>query len=229
MSNPIDEILNRPIDEGGTPVRWFKGKLKKVSVESATFGTRTTERLVWDFVDCEILESREPYPYPTVQFKITNSNRPNTSYEALKKSLERVLSGVISVDSLEGKMQEWKQAPAQLRLPVNNPDGTPVMGPDGRALWEIQTGSSWQLVSCEGYESSAEQSNSLRDLANLAHGKTEQEFYTAIMGDVKLKANQQLINSVIGRTLLPTMVNAGVLMTLPTGPNDMLTAMEVTV
>ena len=206
----LDDLLNKPIDTGGIPVLEFKGRLKAVNLVT---GENNRQTLNWDFTEAEIIETRDPYPFPTVQLRIAYNNRDNTYYAAWKKSLDKVVQGPVSTSDLVGKVFHCKRLPAMVNLPVEDADGNPVMQenrPD-RQKWENQSREVWQVVGIEGYASPQgnEEKNTL--LVSLADGKTEQEFYSAIMQDDKLKQDSEIINAVISRALIPTMVSVGLI------------------
>lgn len=203
----LDDILNSPLETGGLPVTEFKGVLKDVNL---TDGENNRKRIVWDFTEAEIIQTREPYAFPTVQVSINYTNRDNTGYAAWKKSLEKVVNGPVSTDDLKGKRFHLKRIAFPVRGPVREADGSIKLNADGRQVWENMPMEVWQVVGIEGYANAQDEGNQFEELAELADGKTEEEFYGAIMKDSKLKANSTLINAVIARNLIPTMVTMGV-------------------
>lgn len=214
MSN-VDDLLNAPTEQGGTPLIEFKGTLKDVSL---TTGEGNRQKVLWDFVDLEVIESREPYPFPIYQYQLNYANRKNTGYTAWKESLEHIIQGPISVDMLKGKEFHVKKLPTQIRGPLTNPDGSPKIdeknplkrdGITPNQEWGIVLMDIFQVVGIEGYSTPEEDTNQMKDLAKLADGKSEEEFYMAIMQDGKLKGNSELINAVVNRKLLPAMLSGG--------------------
>lgn len=201
----LDAELNKPLETGGLPVTEFKGDLKDINLTSEEGSNR--QRLVLDFTDCEIIETREPYAFPIVQLNINYRNRDKTAYGALKKSWERIIQGAIITDDLKNRRFHMKRMPAVISTPPRDEAGNLIQG----ARWVDQTMEVWQCLEISGYSTPEQNNNQMKDLAQLANGKTEQEFYMAIMGDSKLKANSELINSVVNRKLIPTMVELGLI------------------
>ena len=204
MPNPIDDLLNKPLDTGGIPVTHFKGTLKDVNLESRE--GRKSQSIVWDFTDLEVIATSSPYPFPTAKIYIPYTNWDKTPYAALKKSLDRVVGGLFSVDDFKGKSMEWCRLPAVISTSTQLPDGTWDNKNRKDELQEV-----WQVLGIEGYASPVALGDQMKELAKLANGKSEPEFYTAIMTDAKFKQDSGLVNSILDRGLVPAMIAAGVL------------------
>ena len=205
--------------EDQSPLIRFRGVLKEVKESTYTPQGGGNDRLSleFNFVDVTVIESREPYPFPIASVRIGYSDRGNTKWAAFTKSFKDIvprtefenLENPMKV--LEGKGQEWYYAPAQLRLPLKNEDGSDKMKADGKPEWGVTEGQAWQLVSVDGYQSAG--GPGLMDkILDFADGKGDQAIYTWIFTTQELKAYPDYnatVEGVVSKTLLPTLVAGG--------------------
>jgi hypothetical protein len=166
----------------------------------------------FDFIDLEVIESTEPYPFPTAKLAIRyiapTESRGETDWEAFSGSLRRLIPGCPDPDPLVGKMQEWAMLPAKVRILAKEEDGTtPLLDTQGKQVWEAGEADRWQLVSVEGIEDTSK--DLTEHLLELADGKTEVQFNQAALTDKKVMANSDTVDAITNRVLLPALIEAG--------------------
>lgn len=183
----------------GTPLLRFKGTLKDYEVEDRTADNRTYKAVNFNFIDLEVIESTEPYPYPIAVISIGYNPNDGTKWAIFAKSIAKVFGHVPSIDDLVNKHQEWEYGDAKLRLP------------DEQGVWDTRDGKSWQLVSIDGVEGGAARSpeDITPHVLDLLDGKTEQDFYQALYQDELVRKHPDIITSATERTLLSTLETAG--------------------
>jgi hypothetical protein len=95
MSDELDSI--RGLVEGGTntPLRRFIGLFKGNQPEQKTGNTGTYVQNNLQFADIEVLESVEPYNFPTATIGISGSNRKSSKWGVFADSLVTLLDAGI--------------------------------------------------------------------------------------------------------------------------------------
>ena len=164
--------------------------------------------LIFKFDKIEVIESNEPYKFPTTTIEMPEFNFQGTAWDALKRSItpfESVVQG--NINNLIGKVQEWMQLPATMR--DRQQDGT---NPDGSIKYTYGdvVRNTWHIVAIEGATDTQEQL--LTTIIDMADGKDEIAFSTAFLGAVNLRnlsGYTDMVKQVVERSLLKNLVAAG--------------------
>lgn len=189
---------------GLSPLRRFKSILQSIKKETRMGNRGPYDVAIFSFTDVEVLESTEPYPFPTAQLQISHSTRTETRWAAFADSIRRLFGEEegATTDPLVGKKQEWAMLPAPTRRPVdlNEPQGD----------WETQDTDCWQVVSVEGAaEAAADLSAHILELLD---GVPEAKSSEVLLADKQVMASPDTINAITGRALLPALLASGALM-----------------
>ena len=186
----------------GTPLRKFEGILKGYNSEKKMgTGEGAKEYMVinFDFTDLVVMESTEPYPHPIATLSISYSTSTESKWDALAKSIKKVMGLQTTIDQLVGKKQVWSYLPATLRTLI-----------DGE--WKNAELEAWQLASIDGASTSSGATDSKEAdarILELLDGKTEQDFYQEFYQDDIIRGHPELIEAATQRTLLPALQKAG--------------------
>lgn len=204
---------------GALPVTRFRGVLAPPPEEQDGFGvTKTADEgsrsyviVELNFGDVEVIDTTEPYPWPTIKLPISykppSESKGGTKFEAMAKSVRKLNT---DLDGLIGLTQEWAVLPATVRSQIVDAEGEPKLDGNGKQLWgDIQVGC-WQIVSAEGLGSTeeAEADFSVRIL-DIADGKTEKAFYTAALEEQTVRDRPEIVTSITDRTILQPLIEAG--------------------
>lgn len=204
---------------GALPVTRFRGVLAAPPEEQNGFGVEKTADegsrkytvVELCFTDTEVIETTEPYPWPTIKvvmsYKPPSESRGGTKFEAMAGSVRRLGT---DLESLIGLTQEWAVLPATVRSQIVDAEGEPKLDGNGKPLWgDIQVGC-WQIVSAEGLGSTEEAEANFDDLIlSLADGKTEKAFYTAALEEQSVRDRPEIVTSITDRTILQPLLDAG--------------------
>ncbi len=203
-----------------TPLRHFKGTLapdKELSEKRTTKdGSRSYVVLKFNFSDMEVLESVETFPFPialiTVGYAPPATSRGGTKFEALAGSLRKLMPEKLDIELLKGKRQEWKMEEKSLRGPLTDEEGNPLLDGTGKQLWGNVPTLCWTVVAVEGLGSVKEADDNFNAyLVDLADGKTEQQFYEKALTDSKVTARPNIVEAIVGRKLLDTLKEMGLI------------------
>ena len=217
--------------EGLSPLLHFKGELKEWHKDSREFtnddgSKRTGITIRFEFINIEVLDATEPYPYPIATIRVPyappQTSGGGTRWEALAKSLRIMLPDVPGdqrIDTLVGKSQEWRQLKSPLRVPLKEEDGvTPKVNERGRPVWGDGEGLAWQLVQLDGAGAPEDLTGFI---AQVADGKTEQQFYAALLSDPgispKIINRPDIVTSITDRKLLDSLLMANLVTRDPEG------------
>lgn len=214
---------------GQSPILDVEWTLKQWIPDSTTYdaGTekaRTTMRAKLQFEDLNVLATTgEPYVFPIAEISIpyTDPGRSSggTRWEALSSSGRKVFGRPFDLNELVGKRQRWAQKEYALRQQLVNEDGTPMIGPDGRAQWGDVMSLAWQIISVEGIQVDTPVSagDIWEYMADACEGLDEPTFYQKLIGDQKVTPFAEIVSQVTGRSLVTNMVNMGKITRDPTG------------
>lgn len=185
-----------------TPLEHFRGVLKDyVAEDRQPEGGNPYKVITFNFIELEVLRSSEPFPFPAAPIPISWSTSSNTKWAALAASARKVLPAE-DIELLVGTKQEWELRPCKLRAKSSE-----------TGKWEIVDGVAWQINSVEGYGSAENAGVDLTErLCDLADGKTEVEFNTAVFADSDLRAMPgftKAVESITSRQFFPMMQTAG--------------------
>lgn len=194
-----------------TPLRRFRSTL-----ESYTFEDRDDRRggtfrvIVFNHKELEVIESTEPYPFPIAVINISYSTKTETRWDAFAKSLKKHVPDAADPDVLVGKQQEWAMLPFGLRQALSDEDGSPKLDARGAQEWGVVMSDAWQIASVAGIGSAEEMEVAFTELLlTKADGKTEKEFYEALLTDPKVTARPDVVTDITDRKLLSTLLTSG--------------------
>jgi hypothetical protein len=202
--------------EGMSPLRRFKGTLKEWRTEEKTPETGKPYRnVLFDFVDVEVLEATEPYPFPITQIRLRyadpQTSRGGTRWAVFSESARAVTKGVAepskTLEYLEGKSQEWFMGEGSVRVGPN----------DNNAEWHDELVLCWKVASVAGGVQPESGGQVMDHVVKLLDGKQEQEFYTVLFTDATVKANPKIIEQATKRELLPMLESSGLAYRTPDG------------
>ena len=214
----VQEKLSVDRPEGGdTPLRRFVGVLKEF--KQANRESNEGRKYIigqFNFVDLEVLDSVEIYPYPIAVIEIgyvpPKTSRGGTKWEAFAASLRKLMPQGPDVDALVGKKQEWLMVERQLRRALNNDDGSPMMDGNGRAIWGDTPVLCWTVNSVEGIGSAEQKDEDFNKfLVDLANGKNEPQFYEAALGEKDVRDRPNIVKALTDRLLLTTLMEMNLL------------------
>lgn len=211
---------------GVHPVKRFKGKLAKWADEPVTYDANTprareVHNIHFWFRDCEILElmGKDAYNFRQVDFVVqyqdyTRRGAEETRWEALASSLRTVFGREIDLNELQDKDQEWTQLPFKIRQPMTNSDGSPMYDNRGQQVFGAQEAPCWQLTWFTGLgsggtqETPEEREKKLYEyLAGTADGKTDTEFYMALVGDQQITNRDDIMDMVTEERLVDFLIS----------------------
>lgn len=214
----VQEKFSTAPPQGQSPLIRFKGTLDSYERREAQRDNPdgTSRKSVYcdlKYRDLEVLEATEPYPFPTASISINyqppSTSFGNTRWDAFAKSLRNLLPEVAPEDRLDrlvGQEQELHFGPATIRMPKVDEDGQPIMGANGRQIWENGEGQAWQVVSINGATGASD--DMFEYLAGLADGKTESQFYQAALQDQRVTSRTEIVTAITNREMLSTMLMA---------------------
>lgn len=204
---------------GALPVTRFRGMLAAPPEEQNGFGvektaddgTRQYTVAELGFTDVEVIETSEPYPWPTIKLSISykppQESRGGTKFEAMAHSVRKL---GITLDDLIGKTQEWAVLPAIVRSQITDAEGEPKLDGNGKQLWGDVKTPCWQIVSAEGVGSTEEaEADFDAMLLELADGKTDKQFYTAALEEQTVRDRPDVVTSITDREILQPLIAAG--------------------
>lgn len=188
---------------GGSPLRWFRGKLDRITGAMDMVGNMTEARLRinYNFSEVEVFDSTEPYTAPVAQILIWHSSSPTSGMGALGKSMDKIINAdvdentpqdqVKNQDFLIGRVQEWKFTPGHM-----------VYDRDARASVPTEC---WEVVYVEGVggtphsgvaiEAEPEVASAPAPVAKVATKPVAKKAPAT-----KVTPNQQALNLLVGKT-----------------------------
>lgn len=212
--------------QGQNPILDMWGTLQDYRRIVRTFNqddgsTRDSVSIAFDFTDIEVLDASEPYPYPITTINVPYSppatSGKGTRWEALSKSLRNLMPDVPGTERLEqlkGKRQRWAQRAATIRVPLTDEEGNIRLNERGRQIWGDGTAPAWQILEIEGV---AAPEDLMPYIAGVADGKTEQQFYQALLSDPKITNRPDLVTVITDRQILNTLQLANLVSRDPEG------------
>ena len=196
--------------EALSPLRRFKGTLSAITKEEEQGDRGTYLRLQFGFTEVEVIETLEPYPFPTAQIGLSVSKSADTRWDAFGKSVLKATGDVDDLNLLVGHKQEWAMLPAMLRQPLVDADGNPIIQTTGRGAgrqaWGDMPTDCWQVVSVDGYSGAADPTP---DILTMLEGKTDTEFHQAFQSSELARTNVALMTENVNRQLLPRLEAEG--------------------
>lgn len=180
-----DLISIRGLVEGGqrTPLRKLYGRLDNYTTEEA-FG-KTNVQL--NLTDLEVIESAEPYNFPTATIQIKFSNRANSSWGLFSKSLAQFLSPEEDIKDIAGLRLGLEMEVAHVYREVKHEDGTS----------EVMAGDVWHVFELEGHEKQTEEAEG--NVTESADSPAEAEAKRLLDGKTLAAFNKEVYASAIIR------------------------------
>jgi len=193
----------------GTPLRRFKGKYDGYTTEPAT-GYEGT-RVLLNFASVEVLESTEPYNFPTATINIGQSNKKKSKWGYLGESLNKLQPPDEDIDDQQGKVwgmvycdgQEGRPAPR----PIWSRDADRTMYPDGEVPTPV-----WEVYELEGAASAAPGSGAVTptDRAKeLLDGNTLSDFNRKAFADTLVRKDPDLQRAITDKSFVKNLLDAG--------------------
>lgn len=185
----------------GTPLLRFRAKLKEyISDRRKDEGSGRDYMVVkFEFIDLEVLQSVDPYPFPVATIEVGYSSTEKTKWDALAQSIKVLFGRTPVLDEIVGKVQEWHYGDCLLRTKDES---------DGK--WKDLPGQAWQVVQLDGIGSAPEEAANTDELVlNMLDGRNEQDFLQLFYADPTVRANQDLVATATSRQLLPNLEKAG--------------------
>lgn len=195
------------------PLIKFRGRL--VDYEPLAPDQWDNIRVAFNFIEVDVIESREPYLLPIAQILVKYSKREGSAWGILADSIPEEMD----IPNLLGKMQEWWFTPDH-KLGKN------------RQTQEDIIIDAWECVAVEGVATPGAEkvagttppasgpTAAVADTLNtpsamdkvLEHldGKNDQQFAQAALADLIIKADGNLQSSILQNTLIPSLITAGV-------------------
>lgn len=209
--------LSPPVDNFRHPLIRFVGTLDKfeivVNEPRPEYGRmKQSQSVKFYFSNITVIESHEPYPFPTTDVTIPHSTAGNTRWAAWTESVRSLVPpGENSLEAITGKRQEWFFKPAQLRAPMRDPDtGEVIQDASGKDKWGIQPADAWQVVMIEGFNVSGK--DLMDEVVDLLDGKTDKEFLEQLFTNQTLKSYPgftDVVEAATDRKLIPQLVSMG--------------------
>ena len=207
MTAPFKPSIGAPA-ENQSPLIKFRGVLKEYKAETRKFGERDATIISFNFTDVEVLEAREPYPFPIATITVGYSERADTRWSALTKSFRVVLPSP-DIDLLVGKQQEWYFTGGNsTRRLVSETDA------EGNTteVWKSLPTDCWQLTWIEGVGGANGAGNLMDMIVDNADGKMNDAFYQWFYSDPTLRnlaGYQDAVTAAANRQLLETLQTGG--------------------
>jgi hypothetical protein len=199
--SPLSKPVNTDAAAGMTPpVLHFKGKLADITDEvrpQRNNPNKSSNWLLFDFSNMEVIESSEPFSFPTYRIQFLELNIPGSAWEAFKKSI-RDCGYAGPIDGLLEKTFEMQWATATLSLPKEG------------GGFENKEGNCWLARSIEGVENTS--GELLAWIIDNVDGKDETTFKVQFTADATLRSKtgyQETLQQIMNSTLLAGLVSAG--------------------
>ena len=229
MTSPADELKKQlkidPVEDGNRiPVTKFEGKLKEYRVEVVPAGENRQKdglKVCFDFVDVTVIETREPYPFPTIPLEVGYSDRGETRWMELMGTFKAAVPAEARaefadpLDVLVGKRQTWEWGAAKLRRPLTDEDRNPVLDEKGKQKWGVIEAGNWCIVAVEGFGGGSSNRVSFTELlVEFARGKSDKEIGNWLFTDSAPKAYGAEYNKAVehftdGKQNMKALVAAG--------------------
>jgi len=188
-------VRNLVDQDFGTPLREFKGTLDGYNPEERQFGTF----VVLNFKDIEVIESVEPYEFPTAIISIKHSNKKRSGWGILSDSLAQFLASDEDIKDAIGK--EW-----HLKMKVGH-----IYGQD-RNTKEDMVGNPWQCIGIDGAGAAGGAGSLPTGKARaieLLIGKTRAEFNKVAYADPIIRKDPELQRSITNKSFIAAILLSG--------------------
>lgn len=177
---------------GGTPLRKFTGVLDSYYPEDRTFGTQ----VILNFKDVEVLESVEPYNFPTATISIKLSNKKNSGWGVFSESVAALLPEDQDIKDCIGKR-------IGMEMEVGHEYGT------DRQTGEPMLGNPWKVFELEGVVAGAKVTTATDRAKELLAGKTRAEFNKAAYADPIIRKDTALQRAITDKSFINSLIQLG--------------------
>lgn len=193
----------RGLDKGfqRTPLREFKGTLEKITANLVDRFTPPRTEIIFNFVGVEVIETVEPYPFPIAQISIMHSNREQSFWGVFAESENKLIPPNEVWTCIEGKRLHMKMT-------------------GGHMMWDAAKGEEtprdcWELISIEGGVETTGGTTAKVDGAEVAlgllDGKNIADWNQIVFQNPTVKADGELVTSILNNTFIPSMEEAEVI------------------
>jgi len=211
----LAQLKTRGFEEGfpQSPLREFKGRLTDIAGTMRSGQRGAYLVILYNFDQVEVIESTEPYLAPIAQVEIAHNNRAKTKMGYFGASVDKLINAGLAKDAsadqvkgqdyLIGKTVHMKMLP-------------------GHMVWDGQTKAErpidcWELMGVEGVATAAPKAKAaatglspMQEAIKLLDGKPEQAWNQAVFNNATIKADTALVQSILQRTFIPPLLEAGI-------------------
>ncbi len=183
-------------EDFGTPIKEFKGVLVGYTLEP-------DKPAKLNFDQVEIIESSEPYPYPTCTIEIWPSNRVKSNWGIFGTSLGKIIPADQDLRDCISKVFWMKFTPGHMLRRKNKE--TEEWGDVAVNAWEvIEAGGAGG-----GATSGAQGMTAIDKAKALLDGKNVVDFNKAAMADDLVRSDPELLKSIVAKTFVAELVDSG--------------------
>jgi len=222
----LAQLRTRGFEEGfqRTPLRDFWGVLTDISGQMRDGDRGAYLVALYNFAGIEVIDSTETYISPIAQIEVAASSRAMSGMGYLGKSIDNIINAglpsdapadqVKNQDFLIGKKLHMKLTP-------------------GHMIWNQRAGEErprdcWELIEIAGVGAAPVQTvvpppatgtvqagavpvqSAAQAALAILDGKNEQQWHQEVFVNDIVKADAELVKSIIGRTFLPPLETAGI-------------------
>ena len=188
----IITVRNLVESEFGTPLRKFYGVLDSYYPDEGKFGTR----VVLNFKELKVIETVEPYNFPTAVISIKLSNRKRSAWGIFGESLVKLLSENQDIKDCQGMRIGMVMTP-------NHDYG------ENRQTGEKIIGSAWEVFEVAGKVAGAAETSALDEAKKLLDGKTRAEFNRTAYANPIIRQDVNFQRAVTDKSFINSMVQLG--------------------
>lgn len=225
----LAQLKTRGFEEGfqQTSLRRFRARLTNIGGSMVQRGQMQESRLevVYSFAEIEVIESTETFIAPVTDLAIMHSNRKRSGMGYLGASIDAIINAGLPADApidqvkgqdfLIGKLQEWALTPGHMIWDGNAREERPrdcwtVLWVEGISPAPAATATPATAAAPVAATPAAAPQSSTRQALTLLNGKTEAQWHQVVFNDDIVKADANLVNSLIARSFLPPLETAGI-------------------
>ncbi len=209
MADEVKELIStRGLVEGGgsTPLREFWGVLDGYNPEESFGNTRVNLNLK----DVEVIESVEPYNFPTATIGIKLSNRKSSGWGIFSDSLNAFLTDEEDIKDVIGQRMRLKMEVGH-KFGVNRQTNEDMLGD----VWHVEEieGREKKVVEAAGAEASTtsapKASAAEAKAKELLDGKTLAEFNKAAYTDTAIRKDTAFQRTITDKSFVKALEIAG--------------------
>ena len=225
----LAQLKTRGFEDGfsQTPLRRFRARLTNIGGSMVQRGQMQESRLevIYSFAEIEVIESTETFIAPVTDLAIMHSNRKRSGMGYLGASIDAIVNAGLPADApmdqvkgqdfLIGKMQEWAFTPGHMIWDGNAREERPrdcwtVVWVEGISPAPAATSAPATTTTATLPAPVATAMSSTQQALTLLNGKTEAQWHQVVFNDDVVKADANLVNSLIARTFLTPLETAGI-------------------